>query len=191
MDYTLSLDEVATRYVSAGHARTIRTLQRYCASGHLDAQKVATTLGDKYLVTPESVARHIAQIEELAALDNVATSRDKPRHGATTVAQENRTPLELTYTATGSDEQRQSTTGDSDTPLYVERLEREVEHLNEDKEFMREQMKTKDVQIAALLERDRETNILVGSLQQMLAPLLGAPRRDERPEHPGQGSQGA
>src|SRR6476660_8898214 len=75
----------SSRYVSAGHARTIRTLQRYCASGHLDAQKIATTLGDKHLVTPASVARHLAQIEELAALDNVATNRDEPRHVAISV----------------------------------------------------------------------------------------------------------
>lgn len=78
-DYTLSLDDVAQRYAQAGHARTLRTLQRYCASGHLEAQKVATALGDKYLVTPQSVARHIAQIEELGALNPVAASRDVSR----------------------------------------------------------------------------------------------------------------
>src|ERR1700704_317800 len=86
LDYTLSIEEVSERYAKAGHARTIRTLQRYCVSGHLDAQKVATTLGDKYFVTPQSVARHIAQIIELSALDNVATRRDEPRPVATSVA---------------------------------------------------------------------------------------------------------
>ncbi|HEY1244052.1 MAG TPA: hypothetical protein VGF29_04390 [Hyphomicrobiaceae bacterium] len=40
-DYTLSLDEVSERYARAGHPRTLRTLQRYCVSGHLGAQKVA------------------------------------------------------------------------------------------------------------------------------------------------------
>jgi hypothetical protein len=79
-DYTLSLDEVSERYARAGHPRTLRTLQRYCASGHLEAQKVATALGDKYLVTPQSVARHVAQIEEFAALDMVAVRRDRSRH---------------------------------------------------------------------------------------------------------------
>lgn len=63
----------------------------------------------------------------------------------------------------------------------IERLEREVERLNEDREFWRDQIKTKDTQIAALLERDRETNILVRGLQQMLSPLLGGPRA-QRPE---------
>ena len=87
-DFTLSLEEVAERYARAGHARTLRSLQRYCVSGHLDAQKIATTTGDKYLVTPQSVARHIAQIKEFAALEAVATFRDVSRPVATAVAPE-------------------------------------------------------------------------------------------------------
>jgi hypothetical protein len=38
-------------------------------------------------------------------------------------------------------------------------------------------MAVKDKTIDALLERDRESNILVGQLQQILAPLLTAPDR--------------
>src|SRR5271166_5170492 len=90
-DFTLSLEEVAERYARAGHSRTLRSLQRYCASGHLDAQKIATTTGDKYLVTPQSVARLIAQIKEFAALEAVATFRDVSRRAhcvATAVAPE-------------------------------------------------------------------------------------------------------
>ena len=80
MDFSLSLEEVAERYERAGHPRTLRSLQRYCAGGHLDARKIATTMGDKYLVTPQSVARHIAQIVEFAQLDAVAACRDN--HGS-------------------------------------------------------------------------------------------------------------
>jgi hypothetical protein len=76
---------VAERYERAGHPRTLRSLQRYCASGHLDARKIATTTGDKYLVTPQSVARHIAQIVEFSQLDAVATGRDLSRQVATTI----------------------------------------------------------------------------------------------------------
>ena len=83
-DFSLSLEEVAERYAQAGHARTLRSLQRYCAGGHIDARKIATTMGDKYLVTPQSVARHIAQIKEFAALEAVATFRDVSRPVATT-----------------------------------------------------------------------------------------------------------
>ena len=87
-DFSLSLEEVAERYARAGHARTLRSLQRYCVGGHLDARKIATTIGDKYLVTPQSVARHIAQIVEFAALEAVATCRDLSRPVASTVAPE-------------------------------------------------------------------------------------------------------
>jgi hypothetical protein len=53
-----------------------------------------------------------------------------------------------------------------------------VERLQDDREFLREQMKVKDGQIASLLERDRETNILIRGLQEMLTPLLGGPRHE-------------
>jgi hypothetical protein len=56
-----------------------------------------------------------------------------------------------------------------------------VERLEGDNEFLRGQIAVKDTTIAALLERDRETNILVGQLQRMLAPLLGRPL-DTSPE---------
>ena len=85
-DFSLSLEEVAERYERAGHPRTLRSLQRYCADGHLDARKIATTMGDKYLVTPQSVVRHIAQIVEFSQLDAVATGRDVSRPVATATA---------------------------------------------------------------------------------------------------------
>ena len=158
-DYTLSIEEVSEQYAKAGHPRTIRTLQRYAASGHLDAQKIATTLGDKYLVTPQSVARHIAQIEELRPLDTVATDRDQPRLVATPVAQEEPSQAGHTPTATHDD------TGE-DTSRYVALLER-------DNEFLRDQVKKKDDQITDLSNRFGETQTLLGAMQRMLAPLLG------------------
>ena len=75
-DFSLSLEQAAELYARAGHPRTPRSLQRYCVIGHLEARKIATMTGDKYLVTPQSVARHIAQIVELSQLDAVATGRD-------------------------------------------------------------------------------------------------------------------
>ena len=63
--HTLSIEEVVRHYENAGFPRTVRTLQRYCSSGHLDCIKAATTLGDKFYVTPESVARHIEQVQQM------------------------------------------------------------------------------------------------------------------------------
>lgn len=60
-----------------------------------------------------------------------------------------------------------------DMSRYVAQVENENAMLKEHVVFLREQANVKDTQIAALLERDRETNYLVRGLQTMLAPLLG------------------
>jgi hypothetical protein len=45
--------------------------------------------------------------------------------------------------------------------------------IKEENRFLREQIGVKEMQIAALLERDKETNFSIRGLQTMLAPLLG------------------
>ena len=158
--YSLTIDDAAARYEHAGHPRTARSIQRYCARGHLDCLRQETPFGEKYLITPESVARHIAQIEELAS----ATGHDMPRPAATPVVQEPARDTQPASSATSPDLSRP----DAADGRYVARLEGEVE-------FLRGQISTKDAQIKELTERSRETNLLVGGLQRMLAPLLGSP----------------
>ena len=169
LDYSLSIEEVSQLYANAGHARTIRTLQRYCVSGHLEAQKVATTLGDKYLVTPQSVARHIAQIRELSALDNAATGRDQPRLVATPVGEQ----LSHDSQTTPGDEGRQTATGETGVSRYVEQLEKRIDEKDDVIGLLRGQLVAKDDQISELSTRYRETHSLLGAMQRMLAPLLG------------------
>ena len=86
-DYSLSIEEALLRYDHAGHPRTARSVQRYCANGHLDCRRMETPFGEKYLISPASVAKHIAYIEEVRP---TATGRDETRHVATSVAPETR-----------------------------------------------------------------------------------------------------
>ncbi len=202
-EYSLPIEAVADRYAAAGFPRTIRTLQRYCASGHLDAQKVATALGDKYYVAPYSVTRHLAQIAEMAQFATGATSHDRTRHdvqGIERVSPIYRAPFVRTtgddVSASGSvatehDSLRQETTTHTPRQAQTEPDQprrdatdpglspKYVEVLERENAFLRDQVNKKDQQIEALLERDRETNFLVQGLQKMLAPLLGGPRQDE------------
>lgn len=176
--YTLTIDDAAVRYEHAGHPRTIRTIQRYCAKGHLDSLRQETSFGDKYMITPESVARHIAQIAELAT----TTGRDPSRPAATHVAREDSQELPLKDPPPGPDQPRPVATDDR----YLTQLESE-------NVFLKSQITSKDTQIAALLERDHETNALINGLQRMLGPLLGAPdasRRDGPPQQPDQQERG-
>ena len=153
------MEEAAERYAHAGFPRTIRAIQRYCAKGDLDSRRMETPFGERYMITPTSVARHIAYIEEVRP---VATSRDLSRP----VATEEPVVAPQTETTTISDEQRQATTVAPDDTKYVAALERE-------NAFLRDQVTVKDKQIGELTERARETNHLIAGLQKMLGPLLG------------------
>src|SRR5580700_991660 len=82
-DFTLTIDEALEQYARAGLPRIPRSLQRYCAKGHLDCRRMETPFGEKYMISATSVAKHIAYIEEVRP---VAAGRDEPRHAATPVA---------------------------------------------------------------------------------------------------------
>jgi hypothetical protein len=156
-DFTLTIEDALERYARAGLPRTPRSVQRYCAKGHLDCRRIETQFGEKYLISPSSVDKHIAYIEEVRP---AATSRDLSRPAATTVAAENKDDKQQHGGATSTDLSRQVAT------QYVERLEGE-------NEFLRGQIGVKDDQIKDLTERARETNHLIAGLQKMLTPLLG------------------
>src|SRR5579862_7745902 len=85
--YTLSIDETAELYAKAGHPRTPRAIQKYCAVSKLDCHKVETDTGEKYLVAPYSVERHIAYINEVRT---VANDRDQTRTDANVRVLENK-----------------------------------------------------------------------------------------------------
>jgi hypothetical protein len=156
-EFTLTIDEALERYARAGLPRTPRSIQRYCAKGHLDCRRIETAFGEKYLISPGSIAKHIAYIEEVRPF---ATGRDAPRQVATTESPQHVDKARDDKPPTGPDLPRQVATE------YVTRLEGE-------NDFLRQQIGVKDEQIKDLTERARETNHLIAGLQKMLTPLLG------------------
>src|SRR4029077_4697070 len=169
-EYSLSIEDAAALYERAGLPRTLRTIQRYCAKGHLDSHRVETAYGEKYLITPASVLKHIAYIEEVR---QTTAGRDASRPVATHNDQQTRHPEDTGGAATGRDEPRQTAAEADAVSRYAARLEGE-------NEFLRGQISVKDDQIKDLTERARETNHLIAGLQKMLTPLLGRPSADER-----------
>jgi hypothetical protein len=161
-EYTLSIEDAAARYEHAGHPRTPRSIQRYCAKGHLDCRRMETPFGEKFLITSASVSKHIAYIEEVRP---VATIREVPRPVASDVVRESSHEMQSEALPSGPDMTRPAATA------YVDRLESE-------NDFLRKQIGVKDDQIKDLTERARETNHLIGGLQKMLTPLLGRSSAD-------------
>ena len=186
--FSLPLDEVSRIFEEAGLPRNTRTLQRYCAAGRLDCIKEETATGLAYFVDPDSVERAIKQLAQLHGLT------DEVRHSASmldmshSVAPEIE-PIHVPDTARVSAVERDNdsfaaperpTPAQPDTARIVVLLEEANASQREQIEFFRKQIDVKDTQIAALLERDKETNYLVRGLQTMLSPLLGRGReRDD------------
>lgn len=156
-DFTLTIEDALERYSRAGLPRTPRSIQRYCAKGHLDCRRMETAFGEKYLISPASIDKHIAYIEEVRP---VATGRDEPRQVATDVAAQ-----------ASHDQPRQEAATVPDVPRQV--ATEFVARLESENDFLRKQINVKDDQIKDLTERARETNHLIAGLQKMLTPLLG------------------
>ncbi len=162
--YALSIEQTAELYAIAGHPRTPRAIQKYCALSKLDCHKVETETGEKYLVAPYSVDRHIAYINEVRI---VANGRDQTRTVASVRTMENKDD----EGTKGPEQPRPDATVRAPDDRYIQRLENE-------NEFLRGQIGVKDGQIKELTERARETNVLIAGLQKMLTPLLGTQSQD-------------
>ncbi len=150
--YLLSVEEAADRYAAAGHPRTIRAIQKYCRRGDLESQKVETTYGERYLITPASIDRHIAMIMERSQ----ASGREQTRTDAAVRTSE----INHESAHEPSANVREQTRPDA----YVQRVESE-------NEFLRGQISVKDEQIKDLTERARETNFLIQGLQNLFLQL--------------------
>src|SRR5580698_8249136 len=133
-EFTLTIDDALERYARAGLPRTPRSVQRYCAKGHLDCRRIETQFGEKYLIAPASVDKHIAYIEEVRP---VATSRDVPRQVATPVAQEQ---------SHAEPEQKAPTSPDLSRPVateYVSQLEKRLTEKDGEIVFLRGEVAVK------------------------------------------------
>ena len=180
-DFTLTIDEALERYGRAGLPRTPRSIQRYCAKGHLECRLIETPIGEKYMISPASVDKHIAYIEEVSAnatspdltrLD--ATRRDKARPVGSEGGASNIMGTSPEEGATGSDKSRHHAP-DTD---YIQQLEKRLVDKDGEIVFLRGEVSVKNDQIKDLTERARETNHLIAGLQRMITPLLG--RADDK-----------
>lgn len=180
-EFTLTIEEAADRYAAAGHPRTIRAIQKYCARGDLECQKAETTFGQRYMITAASIARHIAQIIDVSQ----APGRVQPRTDASIRSLE--TSRETAVQSPASVREQPRT--DAPDERYVAQLETDNVFLKTQLAAKDTQLASKDSQIASLLERDHETNTLIQGLQRML--LLSAPEPgDPLSRQPGEQGRG-
>jgi hypothetical protein len=169
--YALTVEEALLRYQAAGHGRTARALQKYCARGDLDCIKEETEYGQRYRITPSSVARHLEQIEQVSQ----AKGRDQSRKNASVRPPDEEQRIEKNDEPTVREQPRP----DANDTRYVEQLERENAYLRDQNDKKDKQLERRDTQIEAMLERDHETNVLIKGLQERIPQLASGNREDE------------
>lgn len=147
--FTLTVEQASGRYAQLGHPRNPRSVRRFCQQGKLLCVETQTDNFTKaYLIDPISVDRHVQEIDEThqrSRPDMPGLGRPQP----------------------DSDRVENPAIVPAEKSPYVALLER----VNE---AQAGEIKIKNEQIAALLERDRETNFLIRGLQTILTPLLNS-----------------
>lgn len=169
--YTLTVEDAAALYEQAGFARTMRAIQKYCARGDLDCLREPTTYGERFRITPGSVARHIEQIKQLSQ----ANRRDQSRPDANVRAE----VIEPVHSENDEASVREQPRTDAADGRYVDQLEKENAFLRDQIGLKDRQIERRDNQIEAMIERDRETNIMIESLQRRIPLPEG--RHNEEP----------
>src|SRR5580700_4774034 len=129
--FLLSVEEAADRYAAAGHPRTIRAIQKYCRRGALESQKVETTYGERYVITPASIDRHIAMIMERSQT-NV---REQPRPDAPVRLPEPNGSATDEQFAAGREQPRPDAAGE-----YVEQLQKRLTEKDGEIGFLRSEI---------------------------------------------------
>jgi hypothetical protein len=197
--YSLTAEEAALRYETAGHSRTLRAIQKYCLRGDLDCIKQETLYGQRYRITPESVARHLGQIEEVTGANGRGQSRPdanvrmasllpaNTNDPATTGDEHSRPDATAPTNAPDKTEGNEHESVADDAPVreqprpdaqegkYVALLERENDFLRDQISRKDHQIEQRDTQIQSMIERDRETNVLIQGLQRLLRLGSGDP----------------
>jgi hypothetical protein len=175
--FTMTVEEAVARYVQLGHPRNPRSVRRFCQQGTIDCRKVRTSnFSELYLIDSASVDRHVKEIAEtFPIVPRDLSAQDQPSPAVT-----------------GHDQPSPAVKIEGTHDVrYVALLEKVNADQAGQLKIKDEQLKIKDTQIGAMLERDRETNFLIRGLQ----TLLGLPdRRDSStsrdiPKEPDTGGQ--
>ncbi len=169
--YTLTVEDAAALYEAAGHARTMRAIQKYCFRGDLTAVREQTNYGERYRITPESVARHIEQIEQLSQTHRREQSRSDAAIRLPEIAEQPAKNEEASV--------REQSRPDANDDRYMAQLESENAFLRQQNDKKDQQLERRDRQIEAMIERDRETNIIMKELGERIPMLPGPARRGE------------
>jgi len=176
--HTITLRELEAKIAHAGVQMSRRQIMRHCKAGTFDAQKLpAVNNVEEWFIAPASVEKGIADIKTLQAL---RSRRDATRHDVTGTDAPEITSTNNTDTS-GHDATRRDVTAEQnkdtasvtnpDTSRYVEQLETRIKEKDEMIGVLRGELTHRNDEIVRRNERERETNILIRALQNLVLRL--------------------
>ncbi len=185
-DYSVSVDEIRLLLFENGIEKSKDTIQRYCREGRLEAVKLG--LLRRYFATPLSVERLLEYLRtdavevDSAELDAAASTGMQAHEGADGDVLSD---VQLHAAAEPSKFTPESDPHEAESTRMQAHAADDgmVDFLKGQINVKDEQIKVKDNQIAAMLERDRETNFLIRELQTQLSNTfrLVAGSREDAP----------
>ena len=175
----VDIEQAAHRLQHQGVPRTIRTIQRMCKREALICRLVPTENGVRYLVTESSIDEFVVKHNQtMPTGDGIASGTGiDMRETDPTLRRDHPSQFNAA---------ENSATIDSG-PSYSAHL-REIVELKDDQinllkgqlDTANNQIAVKDEQIITMLERDRETNILLQNLQNLVGQLPAPERSNSR-----------
>jgi hypothetical protein len=192
-DYSVSVDEIRLLLFENGIEKSKDTIQRYCREGRLDAVKLG--LLRRYFATPLSVERLLEYLRtdavevDAAELDAAASTGMQTHESASSDVLPDvqlHAAAEPSKSAPEPEPHASAPTRmQAHAPEYSDDM---VDFLKGQINVKDEQIKVKDSQITAMLERDRETNFLIRELQTQLSNTfrLVAGGREDAPRESAQ-----
>lgn len=195
----LSVPEAVAYCEAQGLSRNIKTIRRWAQRSHARPENAEVLVheqdtgnGFRYVIEKTSLDRKIAQ--EIA-FDAMRAATDKVADTPAPVQVEPDTPAQTSHAVEPQVAAEEAKTGEdtpAQTPTEPEPSVRKLEVISRDEGFLRDQISQKDVQIAelneqmrrkddhisAMLERDKETNVLIHRLQDAMSRTLGVSSAD-------------
>jgi hypothetical protein len=176
--HTMTLKELEAKIAEAGIVMSRRQITRHCKSGTFEAQKLpAVNNVEEWYIAPGSVEKGIADIKSLQAL---RARRDATRLDMTSTDQPEM-PNKSDTDTSGHGATRQDTTSqqnkaegpatEPDTSRYVEQLETRIKEKDDIIGMLRGELTHRNEEIVRRNERERETNILIRGLQNLVLRL--------------------
>ncbi len=191
--HTITLRELEAQIIAAGIVMSRRQIMRHCKAGTFDAQKLpAVNNVEEWFTAPASIEKGIADIKTLQALRSRrdATRRDMSDHEEAETAQTMDTDTSG-HVATRRDMTEKETQHDRgetepDTSRYVGQLETRIQEKDDVIGMLRGELAHRNEEIVRRNERERETNILIRGLQNLVLRLQAptAPAADVLDDDP-------